>query len=435
MSRLNAKSSGVPVLHFPIERFELRCGAKLLVSPRPGAPVTAIEVHLRGGPAFDPPGLEGCAFLTAALFDQGTKRHTEEELADLLEPAGGEVSGDSTGLHGSIVSGDWKLLARTMSEMITEPTFPRAEVVAQRDRLLHRLEVELKDPRREGGKRFRRLVYGEHWLGRPAYGTVESVGQLEPKHLRAFHKKHWVPNRCLIGVCGDVDPEEVRRTFERALGGWKPGKLYKRPPMELPKPSVRVDLFEADRQQVHVYLGHLGIRRRDPDYAALVVMDHVLGTGPGFTNRVSRILRDELGLAYSVSASISSSAGRMPGLFTAYIGTSKEHVSTAIDGFRNEMRRIQDELVPDDELQVAKSYLLGSFPMGLERASRRAGYLISSEVHQLPADNLERLPREFDAVTSADVQRAARKHLFPDRCCLCAAGPVSRRELERALRE
>jgi predicted Zn-dependent peptidase len=76
--------TGIPTLELPSERFTLGCGARLLVSRRAGAPVTAIEIHLRGGPAFDPPDLEGCAFLTAALLDQGTKRHSEEELAELL---------------------------------------------------------------------------------------------------------------------------------------------------------------------------------------------------------------------------------------------------------------------------------------------------------------------------------------------------------------
>jgi zinc protease len=158
-------------------------------------------------------------------------------------------------------------------------------------------------------------------------------------------------------------------------------------------------------------------------------MDHVLGTGPGFTNRIARTLRDEQGLAYTVHASIHSSAGVLPGTFCAYIGTSPDKVRTAIDGMRREMRRMQDEPVGTEELETAKSYLLGSLALNFQRASRRAGFMVSMERHKLPADILARLPVEYAAVTPADVQRVAREHLFPDACCVAAAGPLGKREL------
>jgi hypothetical protein len=103
------------------------------------------------------------------------------------------------------------------------------------------------------------------------------------------------------------------------------------------------------REQVHIYMGHIGVRRTDPDYYALAVMDHVLGTGPGFTSRCSKKLRDELGLCYSVSAGITASASEEPGMFTAYIGTSPEHRQRAIDGFMAEIERILD-ILPTGEI-------------------------------------------------------------------------------------
>ena len=235
-------------------------------------------------------------------------------------------------------------------------------------------------------------------------------------------------------MCGDVDARAVKRELDRRLRRWNSGALLLTQPPQFPPRAPRVAAFTAKRQQVHVYLGHLGIARNDPDYAALVVMDHILGTGPGFTNRIARILRDELGLAYSVNASIHGTAGILPGMFTAYIGTSPQHVTTAVQGFLREIRRIRDEPVGKDELELAKSYLIGSFPLGFERAARRAAYMISAELHAFPPDNLERLLAQFAAVTAEDVQRVARAHLFPDACCLTAAGPIARNELARILR-
>lgn len=433
MTELRRKYDSVPVIELPVERFELACGAKLIVSTRAGAPVTAVEVHMRGGPSMDPEGFEGTAFLTGGLLDQGTKQRDEQGIAELMEPAGGSISGDASGLHATIVSKEWKLLLAMIAELLVEPTFPKRQVDRQKDRLLHRLAVEREDPRVQGALGLRRLVYGNHWLGRPAYGTYDSVAKIEAKHLRAQHKRNWVGSRCLIAVSGDVEPQAVKRFLDRALRDWNPGRPLHPTPPELPARGVRTALFKAERQQVHVHLGHLGIKRADPDYAALVVLDHVLGMGPGFTNRLSRILRDEQGLAYTVSASISSSAGLMPGVFNAYIGCAPEKVGTAVAGFLTEMRRLQTELVPADELEVARNYLLGSFPREFERASRRAGYLVTAEVFGLSDDNLRELPRAFAAVTPEEVQRVARQHLHPDACCLSVSGPMKATDVKKLL--
>lgn len=427
------QTTAVPKLVLPIERFELKCGAVLLVSHRSSAPVCAVYAHIRGGPAFDAPGLEGSAYLVGGLADQGTRRHDEEAIANLLEPAGGALSGDAGGLAGTIVNSDWELLLELMSEQLIEPTYPRMQVERQKRRLLDRLGVEKDDPRTQGGMKFRKLVYGDHWLGRAAYGTIESVRRIGPTQLRAHHRRNWVGKRAVIAVCGDVDAKQVARKLDKLLARWNPGSALVTTPPTFPPRAPRVDVFPAERQQVHMHLGHIGITRNNPDYPALVVMDHVLGTGPGFTNRIARKLRDEMGLAYSVSANIHGSAGILPGMFSAYIGTSPIHVAKALKGFLDEIRLIQREPVGVDELEIAKSYLIGSFPLGFERASRRASYMTSAEVHRFPADNLERLLAQFAAVTRADVQRVAQAHLFPDASCVAASGPLKRTDLARAL--
>lgn len=425
----------VPTLHVPIVRSELSCGAELLVSPREDAPVTAIQVHFRGGPSLDPEGQEGTAYLVGALADQGTKLRSEEQIALELESAGGQISGDATGLSGNIASARWKLLCDVLADLLKNATFPNHCVARQKTRIGTKLLVDADDPRSQSQQRFRKLVYGDHWLGRPAYGTLESLTNIEPKHLRAFHRKNWVAKRAVIAVCGNVDPKAVKRQLNRLLKDWKSGRDLPPKDVEFPKKRVRADAFFAKREQVHLFLGHLGIRRSDPDYAALVVMDHILGTGPGFTNRISGKLRDELGLAYTVTANIHGSAGILPGMFTAYIGTSPEHVPTAIDGFLDEIRRIRTELVSAEELRVARDYLVGSFSMGFQRASRRAGYLVSVARHNLPDNHLETLPRRFGSVTAEEVRDVAARHLDPENVCVSAGGPIKKKDLLAMIRE
>jgi zinc protease len=269
--------------------------------------------------------------------------------------------------------------------------------------------------------------------GRPHYGTSESMARIERKDIVAYHKKNWVASRAVIAICGDVDPAAVKKLFERELSGWKTGRELGPAEENFPPIKRRIAAYQAKRQQVHLFLGHLGVKIQDPDYPALVVMDHVLGTGPGFTNRISRKLRDEQGLAYSVNANIHSSAGNMRGVFSAYIGTSPEHTRAAVTGFMEEIRRMQDELVPVPELDVARNYLIGSFAMGFERAGSRAGYLIRQYRFGLGSDHLETLPARFAAVTPEDVQGAAQRHLFPDGAVLSSGGPVSKNALKLAL--
>jgi len=426
-------SRALAVPHIPVERFALRCGAQLLVSPRPGASVCAVQVHLRGGNSLDPTGREGLALLTGRLVDQGTTESSEEELAARLENAGGSLGGGATGLSGQMANERWELLLETLCECLTTPTYPEEKIERQKQRLIDRLKVDLEDPRVQGAQLFRKLVYGSHWLGRPEHGEPATVGRIGRADLKRFHASNWCGKRALIAFCGEAPPAKVRRLLDARLADWRPGEELGPPDLDFPPRTPRVAAFPAERQQVHVFLGHLGITRTDPDYAALTVMDHVLGTGPGFTNRISRRLRDELGLAYTVSASISSSAGVLPGIFTAYIGTSPAHLATAVSGFLREIRRIQRELVPRDELALAKNYLTGSFVLGFERAARRVQTIVSAERNKLPDDHLSQLVRAFAAVTPEDVRRVAQKHLSAEEPCLVVAGPVKEKDVEKLL--
>lgn len=428
------QAHALAVPHLPVERFALRCGAQLLVSRRPGAPVSAVQAHLRGGNSLDPAGQEGLAHLAGRLVDLGTKRHTEEELAAILENAGGSLAGGAAGLSGQVANERWQVLLDALCECLTGPSYPRAKVERQKQRVIDRLTVERDDPRAQGAKLFRGLVYGKHWLGRSESGDPESVARITRADLARFHAREWCGKRTLIAFCGDVDARRVKTFLDGRLSRWPAGSELPPPDVSFPPIEPRVASFHAARAQVHVFLGHLGIRRVDPDFAALTVMDHVLGTGPGFTNRISRRLRDELGLAYTVSAAIHSSAGVLPGTFTAYIGTSPKHLATAVAGFRDEIHRLQTERVPREELEVAKSYLTGSFALGFERAARRVQTLVSAERNGLPEGHLEQLVQAFDTVTAADVQRVANAHLFPERSCLAVAGPVSEREVKALLR-
>jgi zinc protease len=180
----------------------------------------------------------------------------------------------------------------------------------------------------------------------------------------------------------------------------------------------------ADASQLHFYMGHAGIRRQDPDYFKLHVMDYVLGTGPGFTDRLSSRLRDREGLAYTVTANITAGAGEEPGLFTCYIGTEPKNFAKVKGMFLEELKRIRDEKPTDEEVENAKKYLLGSMPFQVSTNDHVAAQLLMVERYKLGLNYLEDYRKAVAAVTPEDVQAVAKKHLDPDNMILVVAGAV-----------
>lgn len=422
-------------LSIPSESFELACGARLVVSPRPGASVTALVVSIDGGARLDPLGREGLAQFVGSLAVEGTSRHTESEIAERLEPLGGALMGDSGGLSGSVAAGgsagheNWRTLLDLASEVLVEPTYPSERFVRRKSIALDRLRIDEAEPRVQVTRLFNTLVYGTgadgtSGIGRPRRGTHTSVSGIEREHLVAAHAENWVASRAIVGVCGDVDPETVRAHLDAALGGWSRG--LDAPPIDdrFPPRASRIATFHAEREQVQVLAGHLGIRRLDPRYPALVVMDHVLGTGAGFTDRISRRLRDEEGLAYSVSATTAASSGRVEGVFQASIATSPDKVGAALAGFVEEMERIRVERVRDEELDLAKRYLSGSYALGFEKASRRASQVVTAARLGLPEGHIDQLLEDLMAVTAEDVERVAFEVLEPRALSVAAAGAL-----------
>jgi zinc protease len=292
-----------------------------------------------------------------------------------------------------------------------------------RERTLSELRAEEDEPQRVAGTAFHALVYGTHPLGRPERGTRESVAALGGEDVRDHHRRFFVPGNTVIAAVSCLAPDRIVPWFERAFADWS--GTAPEPPTIPPDPVAvpRRMAIARDSDQVNVMLGHSGIRRDDPDYYGLLVMDHVLGLGPGLTDRLSRRLRDGEGLAYSVWATITKSAAREPGTFMAFIGTSAEQKQRAIDGIVAEIERIRMEPVAAEELENAKSYLTGSFVFGYETAEQLAARLVDLHRHALSFDYPRRFAERVRAVTPEDVLEVARRHLHPEALTIVTVGP------------
>src|SRR5205823_6658695 len=165
---------------------------------------------------------------------------------------------------------------------------------------------------------------------------------------------------------------------------WKTGMPPKPevPSIAKPEKFTQKILTMPQAVQLHFYLGHPGIRRGNPDYYKLLVMDYVLGTGPGFTDRLSARLRDREGLAYTVTGNITSSASEEPGVFTCYIGTAPDNFERVKKAFLEELNRIRDTKATPEEVEDAKKYLLGNLPFQLTTINQVAEQLLMTEKYK-----------------------------------------------------
>jgi zinc protease len=379
------------------------------------------DVRLR-----EPAEKAGVATLVGNLLEEGTDRHTGKEIAALIEDTGGSLGLSASGGSLRVLTPDTDLGLGLLFECLSRPTFPADALERQREQQLSAIDDAETQPRTKASMLFYATVYGPHPYGRPELGKKEVVEKLTAEDCRAFHRRAFAPNLTTVVVVGDFKADEMVKKVESLTKDWPKSDDPKPTPATPPKPDGPMVKIVSDpaAAQVHVYIGQLGIKRDNPDYHRLLVMDNVLGTGPGFTDRLSSTLRDRQGLAYTVTAAITGSAGKEPGAFTGYIGTFPDKFTWVRDGFLKEVARLRDEPPTREEVDDAKKYLLGSLPFRFTTLSRVAAELLAAERYGLGFDFLETYRKEVEAVSPEDVQAVARKYLDPKTLAVVAVGPI-----------
>ncbi|MBX9585505.1 MAG: insulinase family protein [Gemmataceae bacterium] len=389
-------------------------------------PIVVAGVEVKDPTLREPADKAGVAALVGDLLDEGTDKHTGEEIAALIEDAGGDLGFSSSGGSLKVLTPDTDLGLGLLFDSIVRPSFPADAIERKRGQLLSAIADAETQPRTRARTAFQKAVYGDHPYGRSSLGRKEVVEKLTADDLRAFHKAAFAPDQAVVVVAGDIDPAKVAERVEELTKDWRPAKAQPPAVPAPPKATAVAQKVVSDpaAAQVHVYVGHLGVTRQNPDYYRLLVLDNVLGTGPGFTDRLSATLRDRQGLAYTVNAAISSTAGNQPGTFVGYIGTFPDKFVYVRDGFVKEVNRIRDEAPTAQEVEDAKKYLLASLPFRFTTLSAVAAELLAAERYGLGFDFLEAYRKEVAAVTPADVQAAARKYLDPKALAVVAVGPI-----------
>lgn len=413
-----------------VERVELSNGLVLLLSEDHSVPAVSINAIVVTGSRFESDDKAGLGSLVGELLDAGTTTRNSKQIAETIEETGGQLAtfGDyqSSGVVVMLLSQDVALGLEVASDLLINPAFPEDKVQQCVERRVAQIKARLDIPRTLASDTFNEIVFEGAPLHRPPLGYEQTVKSLTQSDVLNFYRRYYKPDNTMLAIVGDIDKTEIKSKVLSTFGTWERTSLFRPPPV--PKAhrqtSAITEVVNATKEQVNIIIGHVGFERRNPDYYALLVMDTILGSSPGFTSRIPRILRDEQGLAYSTFSNITSSAGLDPGRFIAYIGTAPENLDRAITGLRGEISRIVEGGVTQEELDVAKSYLTGSFVFRFQKNSQVAEFLIEAEVYGLGFDYLDRFPELIRAVTVEDVNRVTRKYIDPQNLTTVVVGPV-----------
>ena len=343
----------------------LENGLKLILLENHRLPIVVAHANVNHVRLYEPADQVGIAALMGILLEEGTATRTGPQIAKMIEDTGGELDMNAGGGSVKVLTDDTDVGLDLLFDCLIHPKFGKDEVESKQEQLLASLAEDEQRPETRAQRAFRAAVYGKHPLGRPP-ARADVVKSFKPKDLKAFHRKVFVPNNTVVAVVGDFDSDKLVAGIKKRTAGWKAGKL---PELDLPAPpppkASELIISEPTAAQLTVYLGHIGIKRNNPDYYRLLVLDYILGTGTGFTDRLSATLRDRQGLAYTVSAGITSSAGEEPGTFTGYIGTFPDKYAEVKAGFLKEINRIRDEAPSREEVEDVKAYLTGSLAFSL----------------------------------------------------------------------
>lgn len=409
-------------------RVVLPNGLTLLLLENHRLPIFIADAFVKGTRLDEPADKAGVASLVGDMLDEGAGKRSSLEIATAIENVGGAFGFTAAGGAVRVLSPDWALGTELLLEGLMHPTFPAEALERKRAQTLSSIDENSRRADTQALRKFRESIYGpDHPLGRPAIGLRPIVEKLTAQDLRDFHAAKFVPNNTVIAVVGDFSSDALIAEIQKLTADWKPRE--QKPAVMPPLPATRRQqqiITSPEAAQVYVHIGHAGIRRDDPDYYKLLVMDHVLGMGSGFTDRLSSALRDRLGLAYNVSASITADAAEVPGMFDCFIGTFPDKLAQVEQGIAKELEKLRTEEATADEVKDAKTYLQSSLAFRFATSAAVAEELLRMERFGLGFDYPDKFRRTVSAVTPAEILTVARKHLVPEKMLTIAAGPIGK---------
>jgi len=410
-----------------ITRHELANGLVVLVRENHNSPSVVIRGYLPVGAYDEQPEQAGLAALTASALMRGTANRAFGQIYEELESVGASVGASGgthfTGFGAKSLVEDLPLVLDILADVLRHPVFPNDGVEKLRGQILTDLEERAHDTRRMANLAFYELAYPqEHPYSRSLTGYTETIGGLSREDLVDFYGRGYGAQEMVIVVVGAVETAAALAQIAAAFGDWA-GHIYERPPLpEAPRiTEVRERIVVIPgKTQSDIVLGYPGPPRTAPDFLDALVCNSILGVF-GLMGRLGDNVRDSQGLAYYSYSRLDGGPGPSPWRVVA--GVNPTNVEPAIVSIRDEIRRIQEELVSENELNDNKAFITGSLPLRLETNEGVARSILNIERYNLGLDYLRRYAELIKKITAEQVRAVANRWLDPDAYALGIAGP------------
>jgi len=405
-------------------RHVLADGTVVFLAPSHEFPLINLAFTFKGGGSLDPAAMPGLATLTARLVREGgTASMPPAEVDETLDFLATEVS---VSANDTFTTATMNCLASTFDEslaiffeMLAKPAFDTARLETAKARSLAKLAQRNDDAATILGREWKRLVYGtDHFeAAEPTEATVKAISR---EDLAAMHRRIFHPGNAIIAVAGDFDEAAMLATLEKAVAGWDRGQPA--PDPASPTASLAPGLYHVPKPipQGKVLIGRRSIERDDPDAIPLLMLNEVLGGG-GFTSRLMRKIRSNEGLAYSVRSAVMPRVD-YPGEFRAGFESKNATVALATKIVMEELARLREEPVPEEELETARRGLVEMLPRKFESKPAMLAVFVNDEWTKRPAGFWQAFRERVEAVTPADIQRVAREHLDPESMAILVVG-------------
>ncbi len=379
-------------------------------------PLIAMNFAFRGGAAADPADRAGLAGFLSAMLDEGAGEMTSEAFQAREEELAMRMS-FSAGQDWFI--GSFRTLTknrdasfRMLKLALNAPRFDPAPLERIRRQILVSIRSKAQDPDHIAFSAFRRLLFGDHPYGRDADGTQEGVRAVTADDLRALRKRLFARSGLLVAVSGDIDPETLAGLLDDVFGALPEKSAMPETPAPVMTETAETKIISRPIPQTIVIMGGRGLLRSDPDFIPAYIANFILGGG-GFGSRLTEEVRERRGLTYSVYSALY--AYRRAGVFFASAGTRNERAAEALKVMKAEIARMAGEGPTQKELEEARTYLIGSYPLRYDSNARIAANLLAIRRDGLGIDYVARRAAMIRAVTLEQVRKAARRILRPER--------------------
>jgi len=411
-----------------VEKFTLDNGITFYLVEDDELPLINLSVRMRTGSVLEPDNKAGLASMAGTVMRSGgSENYPADELNELLENKAARMETGIGFTSGSasmnVLKEDFDELLPVFIDLLQNPLFPEDKIELAKTQAKSGISRRNDDQGNIANREFGRLIYGTDSV----YGRMteyETINNITREDLVQFHEQTMKGENLMIGVIGDFNTREMKRKLQNAFASIPAGEetnlLF--PEIDYDFKSTVNFINKPDVNQSYVLLGHLGGMRSNPDYAKLQVMNQVLSGG--FSGRLFKVVRSDMGLAYSVFGSFGSGTF-YPGTFTAGVMTQSESTAEAIEAIIEQIERLQNEPVTEEELQQTKDQFLNSIVFRYDSRSKVLNERLSNEYAGLPADSFDKLVEEVKAVTIEDVQEVAQKYLRPDQVQILVVGNES----------